>query len=416
MRIQNLFIIAFSCLFIQLTFGQKPLTLKHAEQALQKNNLYLLAEQYNVSVAEAKVIQAKIWEQPYLSGEINALNPTNHTYFNTGANGQKGLAIQQLIYLGGKKKHEVAFAQSNKEIAQLQFESLLRALKKQLSQDFYSLFFNQQTVRTLDTQISTLENLVKAYQVQVEKGNIALIEVVRLQNMLLNFRNDRNEIQKETIVLQHEIQLLTGIEQNIIPSVNDEELDRYKFAKFTQNQLIETAISTNTDYLSAKKITESQELYLKWQKALAIPDLTTGLAYDQRGGAFNNQVNLTFGIPLPLWNKNKGNIKIAEAQINQSKNSLDYKKLEIQHLVISSWEQWEHQLLQMATINNSVTKNLTNLYQGVLTNFEKRNLSIIEFTDFMESYNQSLIQLNEFKKQWILSSLQLNFVSNTENF
>jgi len=41
---------------------------------------------------------------------------------------------------------------------------------------------------------------------------------------------------------------------------------------------------------------------------------------------------------------------------------------------------------------------------------------MLEFTDFMESYNQSFIQINELKKSLILSGLNLNFITNKEIF
>ena len=65
--------------------------------------MFLLAEQYNIEASKAAVIQAKIWEQPFFSGEFNAINPQNNRVFDIGAKGQKALAIDQLIYLGGKR-------------------------------------------------------------------------------------------------------------------------------------------------------------------------------------------------------------------------------------------------------------------------------------------------------------------------
>ncbi|MGA1434633.1 MAG: TolC family protein, partial [Candidatus Kapaibacteriota bacterium] len=113
-------------LFTVNCYSQKQLTLKEAEEQLQKNNLLLVAEQYNISASQAAVIQAKIWEQPYLLTELNAINPNDNRVFDIGKQGQKGLAIQQIIYMGGKKKNEINFAKSNVAIAQLEFEQLLR--------------------------------------------------------------------------------------------------------------------------------------------------------------------------------------------------------------------------------------------------------------------------------------------------
>ena len=54
-------------------------------------------------------------------------------------------------------------------------------------------------------------------------------------------------------------------------------------------------------------------------KSLSVPDLTIGTRWTQRGAAFDNQLALSFGIPIPLWNKNKGNQMKAEYQIQENK-------------------------------------------------------------------------------------------------
>ncbi|MNF17884.1 hypothetical protein D3C80_2216560 [compost metagenome] len=52
----------------------------------------------------------------------------------------------------------------------------------------------------------------------------------------------------------------------------------------------------------------------------------------------------------------------------------------------------------------------------MLTNFQKRNVSLLEFTDFMESYNQAIIQLNELKKKVVLAGEELNSTINKDLF
>jgi cobalt-zinc-cadmium efflux system outer membrane protein len=401
----------FSC------FAQESMTIQQCEASFLKNNLLLLAEQFNISASKAAVVQAKIWDQPYLSGEINAINPQDRKVFDVGNPGQKGLAIQQLIYLGGKKKNEVAFAQSNIAIAELQLEQLIRNLKFQINQDFYDIFFNQKSINALNLQISKLDTLLVSYQIQSDKNNIALKEVVRLQSLVLGLKNEKNTLQKETIEKQKEIQLITGVNNFLTPVVNEPELDtKYNLTKISKDSLLTIALSKNPDYLTAVKITENQDLFLKWQKSLSTPDLTLGLSYDQRGGAFRNQINVSFGIPLPVWNRNKGNIMIAEAQLNQLGITRDYKKMEIQNNIDAALQVWQQQQSQYVAINKSVSSNLESVYQGVLGNFQKRNITLLEFTDFIESYNQTTIQLNELKKGWVIASLNLNFVTNTEVF
>lgn len=415
---KNIFLLLFTFGFARFAFAQEPRTLEECEQLFLKNNLQLLAEHYNIEASKASVIQARIWEQPYLSGELNAYNPEQKKTFDAGAQGQKVAAVQQLIYLGGKKKNEIAFAKSNVALAELQFQQLLIDLKYQLRQSFYTLYFDRQKINNLNQQVINVDSLANAYSVQADKNNVSLKDVVRLQALSLTFKSDLLEIQKSINEEQANLHLITGIETEIIPKVETGYFDRLFEEKIVQNteDLLHTAMEKSPDYLYALKIIENNELMVKWQKSLAVPDLTMGAAYDQRGGAFNNQVNLTLGIPLPLWNKNKGNIKMARAQLDQTKMQKDYKTLELKNKIQTAYNNWKQQQSQFQKLQGSGQDNFKIVYNGILQNFHKRNISLLEFTDFMESYNQSVLTLSELQKQLALTCETLNYLVNEKLF
>lgn len=407
-----------SLIFFLSANAQKILTLQECEALFQKNNLLLLAEQYNIDMASARVIQAKIWDQPVVSGEFNVINPEFHHYFDVGNNGQKALAVQQLIYLGGKKKNEIAFAKSNVEIARLQFEQLLQTLRFQIRQSFFTLYYEQAKTFAITEQLNSIDTLVEAYNQQAAKGNVPLKDVVRLQSLALNLKNELTEIQKNIYTEQENLKILTNNRDDVQPQLLTSRADSIFQVPYTGSleDLQNKALAQNPDYLTTTKIAASNDLFLKWQHALATPDLTVGAGYDQRGGAFRNQVNLTFAMPLPFWNRNAGNIKEAEKQLAQSKTLQQQKALELTAQVETAFKNLLYQQGQFRKISASTASNLDLVYTGVLQNFQKRNISLIEFTDFMESYNQSSLLLNEMKKQLLIAAETLNYLVNEQIF
>ena len=407
-------------LFMFFFFGanaQTALSIKDCENLFQKNNLQLLSEQYNIAGSKAAVIQARIWEQPYVSGEINFYNPNNKQVFDIGKKGQKALAIQQLIYMGGKKKSEIEFAQSNVQLAELQYEELLRNLSYQLKSSFYEVYFGQLKIKQLEKQITQLDELIKAYAVQANKGNVALKEVVRLESLALSLRNDINDIQKTVFSFQENLQILTNTNENIIAIGNESTLNQQMLVPsiFTLSQLQEKAIEKNPNYLKATKQKEQDEINLRWQKAIAKPDLTLGGTYDQSGGAFSNQVTLTFGMSLPFKNKNRGNIRMAESMLSKSSVDIDQARTSLSAQLATAYKTLNYQQSQLSISMQSMG-DFETVYEGVIQNFQKRNISLIEFTDFIESYNQSILYINEIKKQIVLSKETINYIANENIF
>lgn len=404
-------------LFGPVVLAQKTVTLQDCESQFLKNNLFLLASQYNIDASKALTIQARIWDNPSLTAELNAYNPERNQYFDIGKQGQKAFGIEQLIYLGGKKRNEVKLAQTNEKLAELQFNDLLRTLKLQLRQSYFTVYYNTKSLETTDNQIAHIEDLINSYTVQVQKGNIPLRDLVRLQSLYLNFKNERMEVVNDNIEEQANLKLLLNSTENIIPDVSKEEFNRYtKEIPFDLKSFQDEALANRPDYLAKQKDIEANEINVKWQKALSIPDITVGANYDQRSGAFNREANLTLGIPLPLWNKNKGNIKYAKTILEQSKVEKQNFDLQLQTEITSAWNKWDESRKNYVVIKPTVNSDFEAVYNGILTNFQKRNISLLEFTDFMESYNQASIQVNELKKKVVLSGEELNSTINKDLF
>lgn len=404
-------------LFNQVVLAQNAVTLQDCESQFLKNNLFLLASQYNIDASKALTIQARIWDNPTITAELNAYNPERNQYFDIGKEGQKAFGIEQLIYLGGKKRNEIKLAQTNEKLAELQFNDLLRTLKLQLRKSFFTVYYNTKSLETTDRQLSHIEDLVNSYSIQAQKGNVPLRDVVRLQSLFLNFKNERMEVVNSNIEEQANLKLLLNTTENVVPNISGDDFNKYtKTIPFDLKSFETDAIANRPDYLAKQKDIEANELNVKWQKSLSIPDITLGANYDQRSGAFNKEANLTIGIPLPLWNKNKGNIKYAQTILEQSKIEKQNFDLQLQTEITSAWNKWDESRKNYIVIKPTVNSDFEAVYNGILTNFQKRNISLLEFTDFMESYNQAAVQVNELKKKVVLSGEELNSTINKDLF
>ncbi|WP_433778131.1 TolC family protein [Flavobacterium anhuiense] len=414
---KKLFALLLFALLNQAAIAQKSLTLQDCESQFLKKNLFLLASQYNLDASKALTIQARIWGNPTLSAELNAYNPERDKFFDIGKDGQKVFAIEQLIYLGGKKRNEVKLAQTNEKLAELQFNDLLRTLKLQLRKSFFTVYYNTKNLDNTDKQLAHIENLINSYSIQAQKGNIPLKDVVRLQSLYLNFKNERLEVINNNIEEQANLKLLLNETENVVPVVSKDDSDKYlKVIAFDLKNFEEQAIANRPDYLAKQKEIDANELNVKLQKSLSVPDITLGANYDQRSGAFNNEANLTVGIPLPLWNQNKGNIKYAKTILEQSKIEKQNFELQLKTEITSAWTKWDESRQNYAVIKPTVNSDFEAVYNGMLTNFQKRNVSLLEFTDFMESYNQAIIQLNELKKKVVIAGEELNSTINKDLF
>ncbi|MFL9835028.1 TolC family protein [Chryseobacterium terrae] len=396
--------------------AQQPMSLVECENAFQQNNLQLLAEQYSINMADADILQAKIWELPQMSGYINGYNPEDRKFLDAGR--AKGFEVTQLIYMGGKKKNEIAFAKSNKELAQLQFSQLLVELRTQLQTNYYNLYYEKLKLENVNKQLGYMNDLLKAYKIQSAKGNVSLKDEVRLQSIVIQLNNDKVGINKNLLEFEQNLKVLTGITENIEPQISEQEAKEILAAQpfGDEAELKRKALENNADYLFILKLIDNSKLYAQWQKSLNVPDLNVGMEYDQASGTFNNEINLKVGIPIPLWKSNKGNVEKANYAIKQNQKNAEFQKLSLETKVQSAFQVWKTQYDQLSEIKSTDLSNLDLVYDGMLKNFRNGNISLIEFTDFMESYRQTALQIYDMKNDLMESAIQLNQLVQTKIF
>lgn len=405
------------CVFYFFHLGaQQKYTLEQCEAKFLSGNYLLIANQFNIEAAKALTLQSKLWENPVFTADVNAINPEFNRYFDVGNNGQKGFSVEQLIYLGGKKRNEIEWSKSNEKLAELMFLDVIRTLKLELRNNFLSAYFNAIKLESIQSQIIQIDSLVSSYERQVEKGNLPLKDLVRLKSLSLGIKNEKLAYQAANNECFSRLKLLLSDSTKFIPLVNPELIQKYSGARiFDKNDLIISAKANRPDFSQYAITREQSEQYSKWQKSLAFPNLIIGGAYDQRGGAFVNQVNVTLAMPLPILNRNQGNINYAEAMVKSSKILEKENELKIELEVIKAIDNY-YSRMNIYSQFEFKADEYQSVYFGMVQNFRKGNVSLLEFVDFMESYNTMSIQYNDLQLNVIQAAVELENVVNKSVF
>lgn len=392
---------------------QKSITLDEAEKLFLKSNLMLLAQQYNISAKQALVIQARAYPNPTFNADFNVIDPQNKKTFHVDSSGQKAFQVEQLIVLGGKRKMEIDIAKQNKILAESEFAELLRNLKVQLHRNFYSINEHKIVIENYVKQLNILDTIIDAYKVQVNKGNLPLKDIIRLKSVYIKINNNKSELSSNYNEEQKNIKLLLQINQDIVPIIDESNYKSYTDLK-ALNDLQTMALSNRPDLKIANETAIIAALNLKLQKRQSIPDIAINGSYDQRGGAFRNQINAGITMPLPILNTNRGNIKAAEYDKKAMDLYVQEKRLEVELDIQQAWQNMQRSIIEYNKVNTMFNDEFKQVNKGVNDNFFKNNISILEFVDFVEAYNESLAEFERIKTQLAVSAAEINFVTATK--
>lgn len=383
-----------------------------AEAQFIQTNLSLLAQRYNIDIARAEVIQARLYNNPSLSLSGNLYDPQRKRLLNvSNANGQYDVGIQQVIRLGGKRSREVQLALTAVSMSEDQFADLLRNLRYVLRSTFYELLYTRRITSGYEKQETYLSNLSKAYDQLQATATVTMKDAVRIKSLLYALRADRSALQQKEEDLQAVLRgLLQSNNSYFIPETTRETRDLLpELSSSNLPELIDTAYASRHDLKQAEQSIRYNEQNYRLQKALAKPDLTLGAEFDKRGSFVDNASFLTVGVDLPFFKRNQGNIKAAKFSIAQSQVLATQQKMTVENEVRQAYAKLQSSAEVLRSFDPAFRDQYDRLLEGVTDNFKKKNISLVEFTDFYESYRDNLAQMNQLDNQCrqAMESLQL---------
>ena len=387
------------------------LTLKEAEQRFLERNLSLIAERYNIDMAQAQVLQAKLFENPVISLEQNVYNRLNGKYFDFGKEGEAVVEIEQVIHLVGQRNKQVRLEKINKEIAEYQFEEVMRMLRQELNEKFVEVYFLSKSIAIYEKEVNSLQVLLGGMKIQQEKGNISLMEISRLESMLFSLRKEKNERENDLLTTRGELNLLLNLPEDtqVQLSLDEEVLQQLDLSQLSFADL-KAIINERPDQKIARSTVNASRANLKLQKSMAFPEFSVKGNYDRVGNFINDYFAIGVSLSVPIFNRNQGNIKAARFSIQQAGVQQEYAANRADMELFTAYTSLEKATQLYQSTNMDLERNFEKLITGVNENFTRKNISLLEFIDYYDSYKETCIQLYEIKKNVFLAMENLNTV------
>ncbi len=417
------FIVLILCLSTFHSYSQTSiadtvsLTLPQTEERFLDSNFSLLAQRYNIDANRALVLQAKLWPNPNFSISHGLYSGALNQFFPVGMNDETTAQLSQLILLAGKRNKQIKIADANVKLAEYQFYDLIRTLKYSLRTDFFNIYYLQQSAKVYNEEITSLQKVVKAFNEQEGKGYIAEKEVVRIKAQLYSLQSEYNDLINQINDAQSNMRIDLRINQSYINPVADTTMiSALNPTEYVLSTLLDSAYNNRTDLQIAKANTDISKLNYSYQKALAVPDLTLSVGYDEAGSFLTNFYSVGASIDLPFFNRNQGNIKNTKTLIKVNEFSQQNTAATVEENVYRSLQKAIDEDRLYKNIDPQFYSDFERLLQGVLSNYEKRNLSLLDFLDFYDSYKQNILQMNSIKYNRIQAFEDLNFYTGTNFF
>lgn len=275
---------------------------------------------------------------------------------------------------------------------------------------FYNIYYLGQIIKVYDQEIASLNRLIDVFQNQYEKGYISKKELLRLKSSPFSLENEKLGFSTQLIISLSDFNVLMHTSNiNYLPHPDTNALESFSPENLKLQALIDTASVNRYDLKMAQSDLKINELNYSYQKALTVPDLTLAAGWDRNGSFIHNYNFIGVQIDLPFFNRNQGNIKSAEFNVKGSKYNLQSAEDQVRADVIDAYATALDNNRLYLKFDKKFMTDLDDLNKEMIKNYEKKNISLIEFLDYYDAYKANAVQLNNLMYNRINAFENINF-------
>lgn len=271
---------------------------------------------FGVDVASGRAVQAGLYPNPTISFQGEEMGSRE----GPGGILTVPLVTQQVV-TGGKLTLSKAAATREVDQATLSLLQERYVLLTTVRQGYYEVLTLQRRVELLGELVRLASESVETTKKLLEAKQVAKLDVLQLQVEQNRLRADEDAARQELAAAFRRLAANMGVpDLPITPLAGT--LDAAP-PEYDYDQVRHAVLNVHPQLRSAQVGVHRAQLLLRRAQADPIPNVTVGAGYTRNNQARGDEWTFQVGLPVPLWNRNQGNIYAARAEVGQAVTQVD---------------------------------------------------------------------------------------------
>lgn len=397
-----------------ITAAAERLTVDQAvSEALQKN-AGLLAERSNIAIAEARILTARLRPNPVVSVAGDHLDVLGTGFNDTNGGGPSEISAGAELVLerASKRRARVETAQAARSVAEMQFANAARTLAYEVQSLFLDAVLAAENVELARRNEESFRQIVDINTARVHAGDLADVELIRSRLALLQSQNAVRQAELKQRDALGRLQTRIGRPRLSRDFDVEGDLGRTAAAAPALEELQTSALRSRPDLLALRRDMARADRDLHAQMENRKLDPTIGTEYRrQQVNARANALTLSVSIPLPVFDRNQGEIARAREEHRQAELRLRAIESEIGGEVESAWQQYSTARELLHTIENQMLQQARDVREITAYSYRRGEASLLELLDAQRAFNETMQAYNEARAEHARSLYLLDSVS-----
>jgi cobalt-zinc-cadmium efflux system outer membrane protein len=343
------------------------ISLEDAVRMALQHNHALQALRSTIQQSMAEEITANLRPNPTLGLDAQFLpifqpNELNSNYVNQQAQFDAGLGY--LFERGKKRQHRLKAAQDQTMVVRSQVSDNERQVVFNVGQQFVEVLLAESTLEFAQLDMESFQKTVDISNERFRVGDMSEGDFLKIKLQLLQFQSDVSAAKLAKLQSLAALRQLLGFES--VPDDYDVQGTLgYQLVHTDLNGMKSVAAINRPDLRAAQQAVVAAESQLALQKAIGKQDITGTFNYTHTAGV--NTGSFFFAMPLPIFNRNQGEIERARYAITQSQEQANETTQQVSTDVVQAYE------------NLRFNEQIIQLYEGGYVEEAKQSRDISEY-------------------------------------
>jgi outer membrane protein, heavy metal efflux system len=338
--------------------SDRVMTLEQLEDLALENNPILAQALAAITVNEGAAIESSLYPNPIMGYESDTVG-------SSFTRNYQGVFVQQPIKTAGKLPLARSIANIDVMNAQLAYERTKNDILRSVRAGYFNVLVAQRTIRFNEAFERMTRRVSNAVRERLKGGEHPAYELDQYNSLVSQARATLVQSQNRFIAAWKQLAVATGIPQ-LKPAVLEGRAEM-SVPNLDYSTLLDRILAIHPDLYAARNLEQQAKTLVRYQRALVVPDVTVGGAFQNDftvPGFSRTSYNLNVNVPLPIFDRNQGNIKSALAKLKMMSLQGSVKTMELTDQLADAFERYQTGRYEAEAYLTQILPDQVRAYEG----------------------------------------------------
>lgn len=351
-----------------------PLTMEAAIRLALEVNPTIAAARREIEATEAQILQGSLRPNPGFSYAAE-----NAGRISRSSSAQVELPIER----GDKRAARVDAAQRGRDVAVSDLSGRQLKVRAAVMAAFFDVLAAQELTALAQDSVSLARRATDIAAKRVVAGKVSPVEETKARVAEAGTRVALTQAQSE---LRNARRRLSSLWGNASPRFSEAQGNVDMLPAVPARESIELRLGTSPSVQRAQLELERRKSLVNVEQSKTVQDVTVSVGIQRREEAQHEQMRFGISIPIPLYNRNQGNLLEALRREDKARDELVATRIALASDVYQVIERLGARRQEVDLLRTEVVPGAKSAYEAATIGFENGKFSFLEVLDAQRTF------------------------------